>query len=158
VQFAGAPFRARQEIGRVDPSFAGGVFRAEATIPSRVFRQLEARALHWPVDYSPEEREAAWLNSDRLLLYISVAEPDDEALRGVALRVDGKPVEVKPTYTAIVRSNPKNTFVGWRADLTALEPDRAHAFEVDLPRLEPGRFLGLFLDTVEAEMTKELAP
>lgn len=35
-------------------------------------------------------------------------------------RVDGKPIPVKPAYTSIVRSNPKNTFVGWYADVTPI--------------------------------------
>ena len=153
VRFAGTAFEARRRIGTPDPKFAGGLYKAEATIPARVFAQLAARAKAWPVDYSAEERAAVWLNPDRLLLFISVAEPDDEKMKGVALKVDGKAFEVRPAYTAIVRSNPRNTFVGWYADISSLTPDAPHSFEVELPELVPGQFLGLFLDTVEAEYT-----
>ncbi len=155
VRFAGAPFTARQPVGTWDPSFAGGLFRATATIPARVFRQLEQRRRDWPVEYTEQERAAPWLNSDRLLLFIQVTEPDDEAMKDVTLRVDGHAIPVKPAYTSIVRSNPKNTFVGWYADVTALAPDVVHAFEVSLPKLAPGQFQGLFFDTVEATHTTD---
>jgi hypothetical protein len=108
------------------------------------------------VDYTAEEREAVWLNSDRLLLFVNVAEPDDETMKGVTLKVDGQSVPVKPAYTSIVRSNPQNTFTGWYADVTSLQPDVNHTFEVELPKLAPGQFQGLFLDTVEAAYTDEI--
>lgn len=153
VRFAGAAFAPRQQIGRYDPQFAGGVFRAKAVIPARVFQQLEARQRRWPVDYTGEERAAAWLNSDRLLLFLNVAEPDDVNMKGVTLEVDGQAVTLKPAYTAIVRNNPRNTFTGWYADLSDIQAGVEHTFEVQLPRLAPGQFQGLFLDTVEAEYT-----
>jgi hypothetical protein len=87
------------------------------------------------------------------LLFINVAEPNDETMKGVTLKVDGESIPVKPAYTAIVRSNPKNTFTGWYADVSSLKPDVKHTFEVELPKLAPGQFQGLFLDTVEAEYT-----
>ena len=65
-------------------------------------------------------------------------------------------IPTKAAYTAIVRSNPKNTFTGWYADVTSLTPDESHIFEVELPKLAPGQFQGLFLDTVEAEYTDEV--
>ena len=65
---------------------------------------------------------------------------------------------MKPAYTAILRSNPNNTFTGLYADLSSLQPDVNHTFEVALPKLAPGRFQGLFLDTVEAEYTGEVGP
>jgi hypothetical protein len=76
----------------------------------------------------------------------------------VALQVDGQPVPVKPAYTSVVRSNPRNTFVGWYADPTALSPGVKHTFSVELPTLKPGQFQGLFFDTVEGELTTELRP
>jgi hypothetical protein len=156
VRFAGKAFEARRRIGSPDPTFAGGPYKSEATIPARIFSQLAARARAWPVDYTAEERAAAWLNADRLLLFISVADPDDEKMPGVTLKVDGRAIDVKPAYTSIVRSNPRNTFVGWYADISSLAPDAPHAFEVELPKLAPGQFLGLFLDTVETEYTDVL--
>ena len=78
-------------------------------------------------------------------------------MKAVALTVDGTPLALTPAYTAIVRSNPQNTFTGWYADLTSLEPDANHTFELHLPPLAPGQFQGLFLDTVETEYTGEIA-
>ena len=157
IRFAGERFGRCQQIGAFDPSFTGGTFKGEAAIPARVFDQIKARQRAWPVEYSEAERQAAYLNSDRLLLFINVAEPDDEKMK-VALQVDGQPVPVKPAYTSVVRSNPRNTFVGWYADLTALAPGVKHTFSVQLPTLNPGQFQGLFFDTVEAEYTTNLAP
>ena len=156
VRFAGAKFGRCQQIGAFDPTLVGGTYKAAATIPARIFRQLEARRRAWPVDYTEAERQAAYLNSDRLLLFINIAEPDDEKMK-VALSVDGQAVSLKPAYTSVVRSNPRNTFVGWYADLTALAPDVPHTFAVELPTLKPGQFQGLFLENVEAEFTSNLA-
>lgn len=158
VRFAGEKFSARQQIGAYDPDFAGGHFEAGTVIPRRVFTQLEARKRSWPVEYTDEERAAAWLNSDRLLLFINVAEPDDTSMKDIALKVDGQPVSVKPAYTSIVRNNPKNTFTGWYADVSALAPDVKHTFSVELPQLRPGQFQGLFFDTVEADYTDQVTP
>jgi hypothetical protein len=157
VRFAGAPFAARQQVGAVDPNFAGSTYKAEIAIPARVFEQLLARKQAWPVDYTEAERAAVWLNSDRLLLYINVAELNDEKMTDPTLLINGQAVPVKRAYTAIVKSNPRNTFTGWYADVSSLKPDTKHTFEVDLPPLAPGQFLGLYFDTVEAEFTDQLA-
>ena len=77
-------------------------------------------------------------------------------MKGVTLKVDGELFPVKPAYTSIVRSNPKNTFVGWYADVTSLKSDVEHTFEVQLPKLNAGQFQGLFFDTVEAEYTDQI--
>ena len=156
LRFAGMPFAARQQVGTYNATFVGGAYQAETAIPSRIFSQLESRKQIWPVEYTDQERAAAWLNSDRLLLFINVADPNDESMKDVTLKVDGAAVPVKPAYTAIVRNNPKNTFTGWYADLSSLQPDVKHTFEVALPKLAPGQFQGLFLDTVEAEYTGAL--
>jgi hypothetical protein len=76
----------------------------------------------------------------------------------VTLEVDARPVPLKPAYTAIVRNNPKNTFTGWYADLSDIKPGVEHTFQLQLPKLAPGQFQGLFLDTVEAEYTGAVAP
>lgn len=157
VRFAGAPFAARQSVGEVPAGFSARTFTARTAVPARVFRQLADRKLAWPVEYTPAEREAVWLNADRLLLYINIAEPDDEKMSDPVLRINGQSIPVKRAYTAIVRSNPRNTFTGWYADVTDLRPDILHDFEVRLPELKPGQFLGLFFDTVEAEYTDRLA-
>ncbi len=156
LRFAGVPFAARQQVGSVAPAFGGASYKAEIAIPARVFKQLEARKQTWPVDYTEAERAAVWLNSDRLLLYINVAELNDEKMTDPTLRINGQAVPVKRAYTSIVKSNPRHTFTGWYADLSSLKPDTRHTFEVELPQLTPGQFLGLYFDTVEAEYTDQL--
>lgn len=156
AHFAGVPTPARTQVGVYDPAFTGGFYQATATLSAGVFQQLAARKLAWPVEYTAGERVATWLNSDRLLLFINVAEPNDELMKNVTLKVDGKDFPVKPAYSSIVRSNPKNSFVGWYADLTELAPNQEHTFNLELPKLNPGQFQGLFLDTVEAMHTTEV--
>ncbi|HEX5054180.1 MAG TPA: hypothetical protein VFZ65_20545 [Planctomycetota bacterium] len=151
ARFAGAPFGRCQQLGTYDATFAGGTLRATAAVPRRVFEQLEARRRAWPVPYTADDLRAGYLGSHRLLLYVAIAEPD-EAMR-VALRVDGAAVPLQPAYSSIVRSNPKNTFVGWFADLSSPAADVVHDFELDVPALAPGQFQGLFFDTVATETT-----
>jgi hypothetical protein len=76
----------------------------------------------------------------------------------VTLQVDGKPIELRKAWSSIVRSNPKNTFVGWFADVSSLAPDVEHTFELALPQLRPGQFQGAVFDTVESETTRERRP
>lgn len=156
VRFAGAPFAACTPVALPENSFAGGTLRSTFSIPSRIKRQLEARQRAWPVAYTEEERLAPWLNSDRLIAFLQIAEPDDGMK--VSLQIDGHEVALRPAYTSILRNNPKNTFVGWMADLTALSAEQAHEVVLQLPELRPGQCQGLFLDTVEAEFTEEIAP
>ncbi len=156
VRFEGEAFGRCQQVGQFDPAFTGGVFKAETRFPSRIVDQLRARKRAWPVEYTEAEREAVHLNADRLLLFINVAEPDDEKMQ-VSLQIDGQAVPVKPAYTSIVRNAPRNTFVGWYADVTHLAPHAVHSLEVELPALKAGQFQGLFFDTVEADYTEEIA-
>jgi len=153
--FAGAAFARCQQIGKYDPAFVGGTYRAQITIPARVFAQLEAHRKAWPIPYTAEDLLATWLGAHRLLLFINVADPVDSVK--VSLKVDGKAVEVKPAYTSVYRENERNTFVGWYADVSSLAPDQTHRFEVELPKLAPGQFQGLFFENVETEYTKEIA-
>ena len=96
---------------------------------------------------------APWTAPHRLLLFVNVAEPVD-GMR-VTLTIDGKPVALTRAYTSAHPQAVGNTFVGWYADVSALEPEKPHAFEIELPPLAPGQFQGLFLDNVEAEYTEE---
>jgi len=116
---------------------------------------LEERKKAWPIVYTEEDLLATWLGAGRLLLFINVAEPVDSMK--VSLKIDGKAVEVKPAYSSVYRENERNTFVGWYADVSGLAADQAHTFDVELPKLAPGQFQGLFLENVEAEYTKELS-
>jgi len=153
VTFAGAPFRRLQQVGAYAPWFAGGTLRGTFDVPARVFDQLMARREAWPIPWTAEDYRATWLAPERLLLYVQAAEPD--ASWEASLAIDGRPVRMEKAYTAIRAVS--RTFVGFYADLSLLEADREHTFELTLPPLRPGQFQGLFFENVEPEYTTLIA-
>jgi len=153
VRFDGTPFHQYQQIGEYDPDFTGGLLRGSFSVPQRVFDQLAARQRAWPIPWTSEDFRTTWLAPQRLLLFVQIAEPDESW--EASLRIDGRLVELRKAYTA-VRVVPR-TFVGFYADVSLLEPDREHAFELSLPSLRPGQFQGLFFENVETEYTTMLA-
>ncbi|MCX6876202.1 MAG: hypothetical protein NTW21_20705 [Verrucomicrobia bacterium] len=156
VTFAGPRVEHCQQVGAYDRNFADKLFRADLTVPKRVFEQLAARRKAWPVDYTEEELLATWRGSDRLLLHLQIADPKDEW--AVSLKIDGQAVEVKKAYGDVFPLGRERTFSGFYADLSKLQPDLAHQVEVALPDgLQPGQFQGLFLENVETEFTTDLA-
>jgi hypothetical protein len=154
LRFDGAEFRRLQPATIGDSTFAGGMVRGEFTIPKRVFDQLAARKRAWPIPWTTEDSLTTWLVPERLLLYAQFAEPNDEW--NVRLRIDGQSVEMRKAYTA-VRVVP-STFVGFYADVSRLEPDRSHRFELEIPAVRPGQFRGLFFENVEPEYTSVVRP
>ena len=156
VSFAGPRIDHCQQVGTCDATFADKVFKADLSVPRRVFGQLAARRAEWPVDYTAEELLATWRGSDRLLLFMQIADPNDNWQ--VALKIDGQPVGVKKAYGDVFPLGRERTFSGFYADLSKLQPDTRHKVEVELPDgLQPGQFQGLFLENVETEFTGELA-
>jgi hypothetical protein len=156
VTFSGARFDHCPQIGTIAADFADRAFLAELKIPQRVFRQLEARRKSWPVPYTEEELLATWRGSDRLLLFIQIADPNDTW--EVGLKIDGQPVEVKKAYSDVFPLGRERTFTGFYVDVSKLAPEAPHRLEVALPTgLQPGQFQGLFLENVETEFTTELA-
>ena len=157
VKFAGSRFGHCEPIGGYDHAFTNSVVRTEFAVPGRVFSQLAERRAAWPIPYTPEELLATWRGSDRLLLYVQIADPDDRW--EVSLKMDGQPVEVKKAYSDVFPLGRERTFTGFYADISKLAPDMKHELEVTLPGgLLPGQFQGLFLENVETEYTRELAP
>jgi hypothetical protein len=156
VTFAGTRFDHCQQVGSYDPAFDSKTFRASFNVPQRIFEQLAARRKAWPVDYSEEELLATWLGSDRLLLFIQIADPDDQWQ--VGLKIDGKAVDVKKAYSAVYPLGTQRTFTGFYVDLSTIKADTPHQIEVELPdRLKPGQFQGVFFENVETQFTRELA-
>jgi hypothetical protein len=153
VHFDGEPFRQYQPIVVPPRDFAGGRLTGTFTIPRRVIDQLAARRKAWPIPWTPEDFETTWLAPERLLLFVQIAQPD--ARWNASLTIDGRTVELRKAYSAI-RAAPR-TFVGFYADLSMLDADRAYSFELILPQLEPGRLQGVFFDNVETEYTTRLA-
>ncbi len=152
VSFDGSPFRHYQQIGSDDPAFTGGQFTARFAVPQRVFDQLAARHRAWPIPWTPEDYRTTWLAPERLLLFVQIAEPDPSW--EARLVIDGRAVELRKAYSA-VRDAP-GTFVGFYADLSFVAADREHTLELDLPRLRPGQWQGVFFENVETELTDRI--
>lgn len=149
VRFDGVEFRRLQPAILGDSAFAGGRVTGTFTVPSRIFKQLEAGRAAWPIPWTAEDSLTTWLVPDRLLLYAQFSEPNDKW--DARLTIDGQPLELRKAYTA-VRVVP-STFVGFYADVSRLAPDREHRFELELPVMRPGQFRGLFFENVEPEYT-----
>jgi hypothetical protein len=150
VPFAGTDFGQLHPLWTYDSTFIGGTVRATVRVPRSVVEQLVARRRAWPLPWTPEDYRTTWLASERLLLFVQLAEPDDRW--DVRLRIDGKQVELRKAYSAI-RVVPQ-TFVGFYADLSLLEPDREYVLEMEFPRLKPGQLQGLFFENVETTYTE----
>jgi hypothetical protein len=141
----GEPFRQYQQIGEYDPAFAGGPWKGTFAVPQRIFEQLAARQKAWPIPWTSEDYRTTWLAPQRLLLFVQIAEPDDQW--EATLRIDGRLVELKKAYSAVRAA--RRTFVGFYADLSLIAPDVPHAIELDLPKLKPGQLQGVFFENVE---------
>ncbi len=154
VRFAGKAFGRLQPVGGYDPNFAGGTVRGKFTIPARVTKQLADRKAKWPVPYTADDLRAPWLGPWRLLLFAAIAEPANSL--DLAVKINGRPVEVKKAYNSVYPHSPKRTYLGSYVDLSGLKPDVPYDIEVTVPPLEPGRFLGLFFENIEPESTERI--
>jgi hypothetical protein len=154
VRFAGKAFGRLQAVGAYDPNFAGGTVKGKFTIPARVFKQLADRKAKWPVPYTGDDLRAPWLGPWRLLLFAAIAEPADTM--DLAVKINGRPVEVKKAYNSVYPHSPKRTFLGSFLDLSGLKPDVPYDIEVTVPPIGPGRFLGLFFENIEPETTERI--
>jgi hypothetical protein len=151
ISFAGQAFSRGAGVFPYDAAFTGGTLSGSVVIPKRVFSQLAARKAAWPIPYTADDLLAPWLGSDRLLLFVQLAEPDDAM--DVALTIDGKPVKLTRAYNSIYGHSPKRTFLGFYADVSTLAPDVEHRVTLRLPQLPAGRFQGLFFENVEPDRT-----
>ncbi len=157
IQFAGRAFEKSQRIGKYDPDFTGGTFRARFSVPARVLKQLEERKTRWPVPYSEDDLLAPWLGPWRLLLHAPIAEQSDSM--EITMKINGKPLTVMKAYNSVYPHSPGRTFLGSYADLSWIKPDATYEIEVTIPPVAPGQFLGLFFENVETEYTSRfLAP
>jgi hypothetical protein len=155
VSFAGNRFDHCPQIGTISPHFADTSYRAELRIPGHVSAQLAARRKSWPVPYTEEELLATWRGSDRLLLFIQIADPNDEWK--VGLQIDGQPAVVQKAYSDVFPLGRERTFTGFYVDVSNLNDNAPHQLEVTLPAgLMPGQFQGLFLENIETAFTSEL--
>ena len=154
VRFGGAEFHQLQPVVRWDSAFAGGRVTGTFTIPKRVFDQLRARQRAWPIPWTADDYRTTWLAPERLLLFAPFRQADDRW--EAQLRIDRKTVEFRKAYTAV--RSVRSTFVGFSADVSLLEAERLYRFELELPVLERGQFLGMYFENVEPEYTSATVP
>ncbi len=156
VRFDGTRFSQCQQIGTYDPDFGGGTFAGSFNIPARILEQLKERKAKWPIPYTDDDLLAPWLGPHRLLLYVQIAQPDDEM--SVSMRIDDQPAELKTAYSSVYRQGQRRTFLGWYTDISFIEPDSDHQVTVEISDLKPGQFQGLYFENIETEYTQELTP
>jgi hypothetical protein len=154
LQFKERRFSHSQSLGVYSPAFAGRTFHSEFVVPRRVFQQLALRKKAWPVPYTADDLLAPWLGSDRLLIFVQIADANDRMV--VHMKIDGEVVELKKAYSSIYGDGADRTFLGFYADVSDLDPDERHGIVVSLPELKPGQFQGVFFDNVETETTDEI--
>ena len=86
----------------------------------------------------------------RLLLYVHIADPDDNMT--AKLKLNGLAVELIKANTMVTYPHP-GLFVGFYADVSSLEPDKLYQVELELSEMKPGQYQGLFFANVETEYT-----
>ena len=149
VTFAGERFGKLQQVGTYDSAFVGGSFTGTFTVPQRIFDQLAARQRAWPIPWTTEDYLTTWLAPQRLLLFVQVAQPDDKW--EARMTIDGREVALHKAYSSV--RHVAHDFTGFYADVSLLSAGVPHHVVVDLPRLRPGQFQGLFFENVEPEYT-----
>ena len=68
------------------------MYSRRVRVGAKSIPELARRKKAWPVPYTKDDLLAPWLGSDRLLLFIQFAEPDDAW--PVAMKIDGRAVDV----------------------------------------------------------------
>lgn len=173
VDFPGQYFSQAHQIGSYCPDFCDTNVNAEFIIPKRIFEQMKKHKKQWPIQYTPDDLIAPWIDCSRLLLYVQIADPylDKEVTekRGeqevkvtrkkpirkddLYIEIDGKPAAVKEAYNGVY-PYVERTAIGMYVDVSSLNPDVVHKIKVTLPHgLKPGQFQGIFFEHVENEYT-----
>ena len=132
----------------------GGHFSTSFTIPGAIPAQLAARAKAYPIPWTERDRIATWLDPNRLLGYIFIANPRDSWLEQITLTVDGANVQVERSYNSR-GLNHSRCFLGYYFDASGLAPDTPHKLALTLPKLGSGAFTGIFWQNVETEYSTE---
>lgn len=145
AQFGPRTLGPMQPVVRWDAAFAGGRVTGEFVIPRSTVAQLQARRAAWPIPWTADDYRTTWLAPERLLLWAPISSADDSW--NAQLSIDGQPVEFRKAYTSI--QTERSAFTGFYADISKLEPDRVYKFELNLPKLARGQFLGLYFENVE---------
>ena len=100
-------------------SGSNGSWSGSLVIPSRIIQQLVRRRELWPIPWTKQDYDTAWLVPERLLLFVQFAEPDDKM--EVKMSLDGSPLELKRAYSS-VREHPASLLAFMRI-CPSIEPD-----------------------------------
>lgn len=152
LYFAGKRFTQDQEVPLT--STEAGDLVGRFMLPHRIFEELAARKKAWPIPWTLDDYNTTWLAPERLLLFLQFADESDTI--PISASLDGSPLKFEPAYSSI-RTHAAS-FVGFYADLSAIEPDKEHNFLLRLPRTVEAKLQGVFFDNVEPEFTEELVP
>jgi hypothetical protein len=152
IAFAGTRFSHSQQVP-LHP-LPDGSWTGTFTVPHRIQAQLASRRALWPIPWTKEDYATTWLVPERLLLFVQLAEPTDSM--AVSAGVDGSELPLARAYSSVREHS--GSFVGWYADISGISADHPHTIHLILPKLDSGRFQGLFFDNVESEYTEQLAP
>ena len=155
--FSDAPIVVRSApVGDVPPrNNTGGAFSTTFVVSEAVKKQLAARAVAYPINWTfPTDYNATWLVPTRLLAYVFIASPRDTM--EVSMVVDGTAVPLTKAYNSRGRTPPaRGCFLGFYADFSIFlrdSPGTVHSLEVTVPSSLPsGAFQGVFYENLETE-------
>ncbi len=153
VRFGNEAFGPMHPVIAWDSTFAGGRVSGPFTIPQAVLDQLLARRAAWPIPWTEDDYRSTWLAPERLLLWAPFRNADDTW--AARLTIDGQPVELRKAYTAVHAE--RSTFTGFYADVSRLGAGESHRIELELPTLQRGQFLGLYLENIEPRYSPAVA-
>lgn len=130
-------------------SFVGGLLEGTVRVPAAVFAQLTERAAAYPVEWTTDDAQIAWLNPSRLLVSIDV----NRAVQSTAVitaTLAGAAVPVFPVWSCR-NDKVEKCFQGFAVDLSAagVVADTDYAFTVSLPSMQAGVFGGVHYDNVD---------
>ena len=111
--------------------------------------QLNNRLISYPIRWTDEELNAAtWLGPHRLLVFISILEPNDQW--NVTAMLNHVPIPVHRAYNTRDHVD-SGRFMGFYLDLTQIvtEPNLSFELTLNLPTLQPGQYQGLFIENIE---------
>jgi hypothetical protein len=152
VNFAGEHFNQDQEVPLT--SMPGRDLLGKFAVPHRIFEELAARKKAWPIPWTSDDYNTTWLAPERLLLFLQFV--DGSETIPISASLDDRPLKLEPAYSSI-RIHPAS-FVGFYADLSAVDPDKQHILVLSLPEAARAKLQGAFFDNVEPQFTEEVIP
>ncbi|CAF1390511.1 unnamed protein product [Rotaria sordida] len=118
-------------------------------ISDLLLEQLKRRQLQYPIQWTEKElNDASWLGPHRLLLFICILNPNDQW--NITAQINNNSIIVHKGYNTRDHID-RDRFMGFYLDLTSLvvEANVEYHLSLNMPKLNPGQFQGLFLENIE---------